>query len=497
VVKVRLEGLKIARARGKYYVYVRATGGALLKGFEGNKEDLRKRLAMPDMIGAYNVQRKRDPRSYPDKTLGWLVAWFTDPVKCAEFKALGDATKEDDKDCLDYLEPEFDFPLADLTTAGLYEARDRCIQEKWPAFADKMMTALSTMFSLAIPRGWMVANPATGIKRAYKPDPNANREWRPEEWQVVMERAPMALKIPYMLARHLGYRSQSAVVVAWPNYQSDPRFGMCFRMKHKKNEEEHWLPASPELQAFLASIKVPTTRYMEVARAESLERALREIGYPSILKSAQFGYDGKGQVRIDPDSKLDEVWARMGAPIGILEAFVDFRLEISVLVARTLDGNIVAYEPVENQHRNHILDTTIVPARVTQAVAMRAEAIGRHIAEELGVIGLIAVEMFVTNEGEVLVNELAPRPHNSGHWSIDGCVTSQFEQFVRAVCGLSLGSVERHADAVMKNLLGDDVLAWKEILAEPGAKLHLYGKTEPKPGRKMGHVTRLKPRVQN
>jgi 5-(carboxyamino)imidazole ribonucleotide synthase len=242
---------------------------------------------------------------------------------------------------------------------------------------------------------------------------------------------------------------------------------------------------------FLASIKVPTTRYMEVARPESLERALREIGHPAILKSVQYGYDGKGQVRIEAESKLDEAWARMGAPVGVLEAFVDFRLEVSVIVARTLDGSIVAYEPVENQHRHHILDTTIVPARVPAAVAMRAEAFGRHIAEELGLVGLIAVEMFVTNAGEVLVNELAPRPHNSGHWSIDGCVTSQFEQFVRAVCGLPLGSVERHGDAVMKNLLGDDVLAWREILAEPGAKLHLYGKGEPRPGRKMGHVTRL------
>jgi len=245
---------------------------------------------------------------------------------------------------------------------------------------------------------------------------------------------------------------------------------------------------------FLASIKVPTTRYMEVARPESLERALREIGHPAVLKSAQFGYDGKGQVRIDADSKFDEAWSKMGGSIGILEAFVDFRLEISVIVARALDGNVVAYEPVENQHRNHILDTTIVPARVTPTVAMRAEAIGRHIAEELGLIGLLAVEMFVTNEGEVLVNELAPRPHNSGHWSIDGCITSQFEQFMRAVCGLSLGSVERHSDAVMKNLLGDDVLGWKEILAEPGAKLHLYDKAEPRPGRKMGHVTRLTPK---
>jgi len=245
---------------------------------------------------------------------------------------------------------------------------------------------------------------------------------------------------------------------------------------------------------FLASIKVPTTRYMEVARAEGLERAVREIGRPSILKSARFGYDGKGQVPIGPETRLEEAWSAMGAPVGILEGYVDFRSEISVIVARTIDGGVACYPPVENQHRNHILDTTIVPARVLPEIAMRAEAIGQHIVTELELVGLVAVEMFVTQAGEVLVNELAPRPHNSGHWSIDGAVTSQFEQFVRAVCGLPLGSVERHSDAVMKNLLGDEVEAWREILAEPGAKLHLYGKAEARPGRKMGHVTRLTPK---
>jgi integrase len=258
VVKVRLQGLKIARSRGKYYVYVRATGKPLLKGFDGNKAALLKKLAEPDTLAAYNSPRSRGPRTYPDKTLGWLVAWYIDPTKCAEFKGLSEKSQTDYRACLNYLEPEFDFQLSELTTAGLYEARDRCIQEKWPAFADKMMTALSTMFSLAIPRGFIATNPAIGIKRAYKSDPNANREWRPEEWQTVMERAPMALQIAYMLARHVGYRSQSIVLVGWPNYQPDPRFGMCFRMKHKKNEEEHWFPAAPELQAFLAALKVRT-----------------------------------------------------------------------------------------------------------------------------------------------------------------------------------------------------------------------------------------------
>jgi integrase len=250
VVKVRLEGLKIARARGKYYVYVRATGDAILRGFEGTPEALRKRLAQPDLIGAYNVRRKK--REYPEQSLGWLVQWFT---HSAEFKALSKTTREEYIDRLKYLEPEFDFPLADLTTADIYTVRDRCVREKWPAFADKMVTALSSMFALALPRGWMKINPALGIKRASKTDPHANREWRPEEWQTVMSRARLELQTAYMLARHLGYRSQSIVVVTWENYQPDPRFGMCFRMRHKKNAEAHWLPASPELQAYLAKIR--------------------------------------------------------------------------------------------------------------------------------------------------------------------------------------------------------------------------------------------------
>jgi len=245
---------------------------------------------------------------------------------------------------------------------------------------------------------------------------------------------------------------------------------------------------------FLVGAKVPTTRYVGVTGARALERASRAIGLPAVLKTAQFGYDGKGQVMLRKESDLPGAWARMGASAGILEGFVDFSHEISVIVARGIDGLCASFPPVENQHRNHILDVTIVPARLPEAVLMRAEALARHIAEALAVVGLIAVEMFVTQGGEVLVNELAPRPHNSGHWTIDACVTSQFEQLVRAVCGLPLGSVERHGDAMMKNLLGDEAEAWREILSDPGAKLHLYGKREPRPGRKMGHVTRLMPR---
>ncbi len=247
-------------------------------------------------------------------------------------------------------------------------------------------------------------------------------------------------------------------------------------------------------KTFLADARVPVTRFAEVRSAQDLERAVRDIGLPCVLKTAQFGYDGKGQVTIRQQSDVAAAWTRMGAAIGILEGFVDFSHEVSVIVARGIDRKMVAYTPVENRHRNHILDVTIAPARLPAPIMARAEAIARQVAEALDVVGLLAVEMFVTRSGEVLVNELAPRPHNSGHWTIDACLTSQFEQFVRAVCGLPLGSVDYHSAAEMKNLLGEDVNDWREILADPGARLHLYGKSEPRPGRKMGHVTRLMPR---
>jgi len=173
---------------------------------------------------------------------------------------------------------------------------------------------------------------------------------------------------------------------------------------------------------------------------------------------------------------------------------VDFHAEVSVIVARGLDGAISSYPAVENKHRNHILDQTIAPARLPPEVMERAEVIARHVVEGLDVVGLLAVEMFVTGEGRLLVNELAPRPHNSGHWTIDACLTSQFEQLVRAVVGLPLGSSERLANAVMRNILGEDIERWREFAADPNARLHLYGKRDARLGRKMGHVTRLLPR---
>jgi 5-(carboxyamino)imidazole ribonucleotide synthase len=244
---------------------------------------------------------------------------------------------------------------------------------------------------------------------------------------------------------------------------------------------------------FLRSIGIATTAYREIADLAALRRAMQDFGFPAVLKCVRLGYDGRGQVTLHPETPLDEAWRRIGGEIGILEAFVDFACEISVVLARGGDGRWAAYPPVENRHLNHVLDTTVAPAPIAAETAMRAAAIARDIAERLDLVGVLAVEMFLTGSGDILVNELAPRPHNSGHWTIDACVTSQFEQLVRALCGLPLGSVAHHSDAVMRNLLGEDAENWCEALADPLAKLHLYGKRAIRPGRKMGHVTRLVP----
>jgi len=245
---------------------------------------------------------------------------------------------------------------------------------------------------------------------------------------------------------------------------------------------------------FLESIDVPVTAFREVKNADELPAAVDALGRPSILKSASFGYDGKGQVRIEAGMDLNEAWKKMGGTIAILEGFIDFACEISVIVARNPAGDVALYEPALNSHKHHILDTSTVPAGVAPKVAHAAEAIARRIAGEIDLIGLLAVEMFVTKDGRVLVNELAPRPHNSGHWSQDGAITSQFEQHVRAVCGLNLGNPARHSDTVMTNLIGDEVETWPQLLSDPDVKLHLYGKAEARPGRKMGHWNRLKPK---
>jgi 5-(carboxyamino)imidazole ribonucleotide synthase len=247
-------------------------------------------------------------------------------------------------------------------------------------------------------------------------------------------------------------------------------------------------------KTFINRLGVATAPWRAVEGPDALAASAREIGLPAVLKTARLGYDGKGQVKITPGDDLAAAWRAMGADRGILEAFVDLEREISVIVARGLDGRTAAYPAVENVHTRHILDTTTAPARVSEDLALAARACAEKIAEALGIVGLLAVEMFVARDGRLLVNEIAPRPHNSGHWTLDACATSQFEQLVRAVMGLPLGSVERHSDAIMTNLIGRAVENWPTFAAEPGACLHLYGKTEAREGRKMGHVTRLYPR---
>lgn len=246
-------------------------------------------------------------------------------------------------------------------------------------------------------------------------------------------------------------------------------------------------------KSFLNAQGVPTTPFAAVGSAQELARALETIGRPAVLKTATLGYDGKGQVMIEADTDAAAAFAQLGAARGMLEAFVDFDSEISVILARLDRDRVAAFDPVENRHRHHILDTTIAPAPITAELGRQAIAMAEAIAEALDLVGLLAVEMFVTPDHKLLVNEIAPRPHNSGHWTMDACITSQFEQFVRAICGLPLGNPSRHSNAVMRNLIGDDVEKVQELMADPDTKIHLYGKAEPRPGRKMGHATKLYP----
>ena len=248
-------------------------------------------------------------------------------------------------------------------------------------------------------------------------------------------------------------------------------------------------------KTFLNQTGIATAPWRAVSTPADLEAAIVTIGLPAVLKTTRFGYDGKGQALLRTLQDASRAVVELGAAPLILEGFVDFAQEISVIVARGADGAMAAFDTVENRHRDHILDLTLAPAPIPDSVAAEAQHIARRIAEGLGLVGLLAVEMFVDARGKVLVNELAPRPHNSGHWTIDACPASQFELHVRAVAGLPLHPAARHSDAVMKNLIGPEETAlWPAILATPGLIPHLYGKAEARPGRKMGHVTRLFPR---
>jgi 5-(carboxyamino)imidazole ribonucleotide synthase len=247
-------------------------------------------------------------------------------------------------------------------------------------------------------------------------------------------------------------------------------------------------------KSFLSGARVPTAPWRQVTSRAELAEAAATVGLPAVLKTTRLGYDGKGQRLLARPADLDPAFTALAPKPLILEGFVDFACEISVVAARGEDGSAVAFDAVENRHRQHILDLTLAPAPIGPETSESARAIALRVADALDLVGLIAVEMFVGRDGRVLVNELAPRPHNSGHWTIDACPASQFELFVRAVAGLPLPQPVRHSDAVMKNLVGPDETAlWPEILATPGLIPHLYGKAEARPGRKMGHVTRLFP----
>ncbi|QDU60193.1 N5-carboxyaminoimidazole ribonucleotide synthase [Planctomycetes bacterium Pan216] len=248
-------------------------------------------------------------------------------------------------------------------------------------------------------------------------------------------------------------------------------------------------------KTFLAEGGFPLPKFAAIRTAEDLEKGLAVVGRPAVLKTASWGYDGKGQVLILPETDAKEAWATIGGGDAVLEQFVDFECEVSVVAARGDDGSFAHYGVIRNEHHQHILDISTWPGVVSPAIEKEAVEVARGILDSLGVVGVLCVEFFLTKEGKLLVNELAPRPHNSGHLTFDACVTSQFEQQLRAICGLPLGSTDFYRAAAMANLLGDlwqrGEPNWQAVTAFPNVKLHLYGKSEARPGRKMGHLTCL------
>ncbi len=262
---------------------------------------------------------------------------------------------------------------------------------------------------------------------------------------------------------------------------------------HPNGEILHTIQNRLREKTFLASNGFPVTAFRRVASLEELQNAVDELGLPCVLKTAGFGYDGKGQTKIGAADHIEKAFADLNAPEAILEAFVDFEKEVSVVCARDQKGNFAHFGVIENSHENHILDVSFAPALVSEKVFAEAVDIARNIAESMSYVGTLCVEFFLTIDEKLLVNELAPRPHNSGHLTFDACVTSQFEQQLRAVCGLPLGSTEFYKPAAMANLLGDlwqnGEPDWAAGLESPNVKLHLYGKAEARAGRKMGHLT--------
>jgi 5-(carboxyamino)imidazole ribonucleotide synthase len=248
---------------------------------------------------------------------------------------------------------------------------------------------------------------------------------------------------------------------------------------------------------FVTSLGIRTADYADVSSLASLREAAFRIGQPAVLKTRRFGYDGKGQVKIRQGDDLDRVWAELGTKSAILEAFIPFEREISVVAARAADGQVECFDVTENEHRDHILKVSRAPAAIPDALAVEARDIASRIATALDYVGVLAVEMFVVSDGPapgVLVNEIAPRVHNSGHWTLDGASISQFEQHIRAIAGWPLGKPLRHGHVTMTNLIGDEIDSYEQWLTVPGATVHLYGKGAARPGRKMGHITQVSPR---
>lgn len=270
-------------------------------------------------------------------------------------------------------------------------------------------------------------------------------------------------------------------------------------------------PVSPDVEALVTSqdrlrekefaqtLGAQTAPFEAVSSVDELEAAVRTLKTPTILKTRRFGYDGKGQVRIPEFTNeqsvemLQSVWEQVGSAPCILEAVIPFDCEISVVAARSVSGDIDAFDPPTNEHKDGILRRSRVPATASNSVLEEAENVTRRLLYQLGYVGVVAVEFFVQKDGSVLFNEFAPRVHNTGHWTEAACVVSQFEQHIRAIAGWPLGSTERFANASMENLIGDEALEWHALAADAAARLTLYGKSPPRPGRKMGHVTRLSP----
>lgn len=241
---------------------------------------------------------------------------------------------------------------------------------------------------------------------------------------------------------------------------------------------------------FLRDLGLRTAPYVAVGDRSALDAALREVGTPSILKSRRLGYDGKAQALLADGNQAAGAWERLGGVASILEGYVDFSCEVSVICARGTTGEVACFEPGENVHREGILRTTTVPSRLSLAQRADAVEVTGRIAVALDYVGVMGVELFVTRDG-LVVNEIAPRVHNSGHWTQDGCLVDQFEQHIRAISGWPLGDGRRHSDVVMTNLVGEDVRKVERLLSDPDVALHLYGKSEDRPGRKMGHVNRV------